>query len=96
MLAPAGMPAAGRWLLCHSGTVDARCFGVFGPDVPADDALDALMADGSVTRIDVYKRQKKRRPQRSGTAVRGAKAGAGTRQGGAHSSGGATNASRCV
>lgn len=46
-----GMPAAGRWLLCHSGTVDARCFGVFGPDVPADDALDALMADGSVTRI---------------------------------------------
>ena len=51
VLAPAGMPAAGRWLLCHSGTVDARCFGVFGPDVPADDALDALMADGSVTRI---------------------------------------------
>ena len=42
VLAPAGMPAAGRWLLCHSGTVDARCFGVFGPDVPADDALDAL------------------------------------------------------
>ncbi len=31
--------------------MDARCFGVFGPDVPADDALDALMADGSVTRI---------------------------------------------
>jgi hypothetical protein len=57
VLAPAGMPAAGRWLLCHSGTVDARCFGVFGPDVPADDALDALMADGSVRlRIctDVY------------------------------------------
>ena len=27
VLAPAGMPAAGRWLLCHSGTVDARCFG---------------------------------------------------------------------
>ena len=51
VLAPAGMPAAGRWLLCHSGTVDARCFGVFGPDVPADDALDALMADGSVARI---------------------------------------------
>lgn len=51
VLAPAGMPAAGRWLLCHSGTVDVRCFGVFGPDVPADDALDALMADGSVTRI---------------------------------------------
>ena len=41
VLVPAGMPAAGRWLLCHSGTVDARCFGVFGPDVPADDALDA-------------------------------------------------------
>ena len=52
VLAPAGMPAAGRWLLCHSGTVDARCFGVFAPNVPADDALDPLMADGSLTRLE--------------------------------------------
>lgn len=45
-------PAApGRWHLCHNGTVDVRCFGVFGPQSPADDALDALMQDESVHRI---------------------------------------------
>ena len=48
VLAPDGQPACGRWLLCHDGTVDARCFGVFGPETPADDALDALMADSSI------------------------------------------------
>ena len=44
----AGAPGAGRWLLCHDGTVDFRCFGIFGPETPADDALDALVADEAV------------------------------------------------
>lgn len=53
VLAPADAGRAGRWLLCHNGTVSLGCFGVFGPQTPADAALDALMADESVTRIQI-------------------------------------------
>ena len=31
----------------HDGTADLRWFGVLGPDAPADDALDALVADAA-------------------------------------------------
>ncbi|WP_263121235.1 peptidase C14 [Cellulomonas sp. RIT-PI-Y] len=44
----------GRWLLVHDGTVDFRQFGVLGPDAPADDALDAMVADPAVQRIEAY------------------------------------------
>jgi len=39
------------WRLLHDGTVDFRVFGVLGPDTPADDALDAMLADPAVQRI---------------------------------------------
>jgi hypothetical protein len=42
----------GRWLQVHDGTVDFRTFGVLDPSTPADDALDALVADPSVQRIE--------------------------------------------
>ncbi|MGJ4846138.1 peptidase C14 [Leifsonia sp. Le1] len=42
------------WLLQHSGTVDFRQFGVFGPDKPADDALDAMVGDPAVSRIEAH------------------------------------------
>lgn len=45
---------AGRWLLVHDGTVDFRQFGVLGPDTPADDALDAMVADPAVQRIEAH------------------------------------------
>ena len=48
-----GHSEAGRWRLCHDGTVSLRCFGVFGPETPADDALDALMADERIHTIRV-------------------------------------------
>lgn len=43
----------GCWRLCHNGTVSLQCFGVFGPDTPADDALDALVNDAAVQCIQV-------------------------------------------
>lgn len=48
-----GAGEAGRWRLCHKGTVDLTAFGVFGPETPADDALDALVADETVCEIRV-------------------------------------------
>ncbi|UNK70744.1 peptidase C14 [Microbacterium sp. H1-D42] len=44
----------GSWVLVHSGTVDFRVFGVFGPKQNADDALDAMVADASITRIEAH------------------------------------------
>ncbi len=41
----------GAWRLCHNGQVDFRAYGVMGTDLPADDALDAMMNDPSVTHI---------------------------------------------
>lgn len=42
------------WLLQHDGTLDFRVFGITGPDRPADDALDALVGDPSVERIEAH------------------------------------------
>ncbi|WP_309127308.1 peptidase C14 [Microbacterium sp.] len=44
----------GSWLLVHSGVVDFRVFGVFGPEQNADDALDAMVGDPAITRIEAY------------------------------------------
>ncbi len=50
-VAPAGMPAAGRWL-CATAERWTRAASAYSARTSlADDALDALMADGSVTRI---------------------------------------------
>lgn len=46
--------STGRWLLVHDGTVDFRQFGALGPDTPADDALDAMVADPTVQRIEAH------------------------------------------
>lgn len=54
VIASAKARAKGRWHLVHEGTVDFRQFGVLGPDTPADDALDALVADPAVRRIEAH------------------------------------------
>ncbi|ALX66118.1 peptidase C14 [Microbacterium sp. XT11] len=41
-----------RWMLQHDGTVDFRVFGITGPEAPADDALDAMVNDPRVRRIE--------------------------------------------
>lgn len=42
------------WLLQHTGTVDFRQFGILGPDAPADDALDAMVGDPAIHRIEAH------------------------------------------
>lgn len=42
------------WVLQHDGVVDFRVFGVLGPKQNADDALDALIADPTVSRIEAH------------------------------------------
>lgn len=58
VLAPADLgpdpSAPGRWLTVHEGTGDFRWFGVLGPQTPADDALDALVGDPSISRIEAH------------------------------------------
>lgn len=54
VIAPARQRAKGRWHLVHDGTVDFRQFGVLGPDTAADDALDALVGDPAVQRIEAH------------------------------------------
>jgi hypothetical protein len=54
VLAPSDAGARGRWHTLHTGTADFRWFGLFGPDTPADDALDALVRDPSVSRIEAH------------------------------------------
>jgi hypothetical protein len=44
----------GRWLLVHDGTLDFRQFGVLDASVPADDALDAMVGDPAVHRIEAH------------------------------------------
>lgn len=48
-----GTNPKGRWHLCHNGTVDVSCFGVFDPTTPADAALDALVNDETVTTVRI-------------------------------------------
>lgn len=44
----------GVWVRVHTGTLDFRAFGIFGPEVPADDALDVMVADAGIHRIEAY------------------------------------------
>lgn len=44
----------GRWLQVHDGVLDFRQFGVLDPSTPADDALDAMVADPAVHRIEAH------------------------------------------
>jgi hypothetical protein len=46
--------ARGRWLLVHDGTLDFRQFGVLDATTPADDALDAMVGDPGVHRIEAH------------------------------------------
>ncbi|MDI4645932.1 hypothetical protein [Cohnella hashimotonis] len=49
--APAG-GGKGRWMVLHGGVGRFRYFGVFGADIAADDALEAMLADPSIRRIE--------------------------------------------
>ncbi|MFV5996869.1 peptidase C14 [Streptomyces sp. NPDC056231] len=53
VIAPAG-GKPGRWVQLHNGTVDFRTFGHFDTEEPADAALDAMIADNSVHRIEAH------------------------------------------
>ncbi len=44
----------GRWLQLHDGTLDFRRFGIFDASVAADDALDAMVGDPAVQRIEAH------------------------------------------
>lgn len=46
--------AGGRWLQLHDGVGDFRRFGVMGPEVPADAALAAMVAEPSIERIEAH------------------------------------------
>ncbi|KJL48336.1 hypothetical protein RS84_01095 [Microbacterium hydrocarbonoxydans] len=47
-------PDGGAWLLVHDGVVDFRMFGVKDATVNADDALDAMVNDPSIHRIEAH------------------------------------------
>ncbi|WP_208810761.1 hypothetical protein [Micromonospora echinofusca] len=47
-------PAPGRWHQLHSGVVEFRHFGIFDATTPADAALDAMVADPTVYRIEAH------------------------------------------
>ncbi|MEU7177557.1 MULTISPECIES: peptidase C14 [Streptomyces] len=53
VLAPANT-RRGRWLRVHEGVLDFRSFGHFDAAHPADDALDAMLADPAVHRIEAH------------------------------------------
>ena len=42
------------WVLQHDGTLDFRVFGIDGPGRAADDALDAMVGDPTVERIEAH------------------------------------------
>ncbi|GIP29792.1 hypothetical protein J23TS9_49220 [Paenibacillus sp. J23TS9] len=42
----------GRWIMVHNGVGDYRYFGIFDADRPADEALEAWIADPSVYRVE--------------------------------------------
>ncbi|MFD7552125.1 peptidase C14 [Streptomyces sp. NPDC059578] len=55
VIAPATRrPGAGRWLQLHTGVLDFRTFGHFDADKPADDALDAMVEDPAVHRVEAH------------------------------------------
>ncbi len=45
-------PKGGAWVLVHEGVVDFRMFGIMDASVNADDALDAMVNDASIHRIE--------------------------------------------
>ncbi|MEU6607308.1 peptidase C14 [Streptomyces shenzhenensis] len=54
VLLPDDRPARGRWRQLHDGVVDFRRFGHFDASRPADDALDAMIRDDTVHRIEAH------------------------------------------
>ncbi|MEE1766725.1 peptidase C14, partial [Streptomyces sp. JV185] len=54
VIAPTGKNTTGRWHQLHTGTLDFRTFGHFDAKTPADAALDAMIADNSVHRIEAH------------------------------------------
>ncbi|MFB7494352.1 peptidase C14 [Streptomyces sp. NPDC056161] len=54
VLTPDDRPARGRWRQLHDGVLDFRRFGHFDASRPADDALDALLRDDTVHRIEAH------------------------------------------
>ncbi|MFI0719322.1 peptidase C14 [Streptomyces sp. NPDC021224] len=54
VLRPADKPARGRWLRVHDGVLDFRGFGHFDASHPADDALDAMVGDPAVHRVEAH------------------------------------------
>ncbi|GAA2879691.1 hypothetical protein GCM10010517_42110 [Streptosporangium fragile] len=53
VLAP-GQAAKGRWLQIHDGVGDFRRFGHFDGKTPADAALDAMVGDPAIHRIEAH------------------------------------------
>ncbi|WP_326676259.1 peptidase C14 [Streptomyces sp. NBC_01237] len=54
VITPAKNPTTGRWHQLHTGTVDFRTFGHFDAKTPADTALDAMVHDPTVHRIEAH------------------------------------------
>ncbi|MFD8570368.1 peptidase C14 [Streptomyces sp. NPDC059639] len=54
VIAPAKTTARGRWHQLHTGIVDFRTFGHFDAETPADAALDAMVDDPAVHRIEAH------------------------------------------
>ncbi|MFJ4461325.1 peptidase C14 [Streptomyces sp. NPDC088928] len=54
VIAPTGNKPTGRWHQLHTGTLDFRTFGHLDAKTPADAALDAMIADNSVHRIEAH------------------------------------------
>ncbi|MBO1330073.1 peptidase C14 [Streptomyces sp. VRA16 Mangrove soil] len=54
VIAPAKNPPKGRWLQLHTGVVDFRTFGHFDAKDPADAALDAMVQDPAVHRVEAH------------------------------------------
>ncbi|MFJ2246649.1 peptidase C14 [Streptomyces sp. NPDC087862] len=54
VIAPTGDKPTGRWHQLHTGTLDFRTFGHLDAKTPADAALDAMIADNSVHRIEAH------------------------------------------
>ncbi|MCT1477127.1 peptidase C14 [Microbacterium sp. p3-SID336] len=44
----------GVWVLVHGGVVEFRQFGIMDASVPADDALDAMVLDPAVHRVEAH------------------------------------------
>ncbi|MBO0916743.1 peptidase C14, partial [Streptomyces laculatispora] len=54
VIAPTHTSKTGRWHQLHTGTLDFRTFGHHDATTPADAALDAMIADPTVHRIEAH------------------------------------------